>query len=193
MAGTRDRTWGVLTLVGCALVSLALGNWVTFSAEPGEEMLARGVVALALLITAVLLSLGQPKARRTLGAVLVVLVLALVGASYIDGFRFVWESGEPRSFAVKVFLAVIGMWLLTPAYLAPGVASSADLEPEPHPVASPQVSPWAKSLLWFVTAGVVGLFGHNVAGAMGLVGAVLLIVLAWGALQVSRARRRVRS
>lgn len=189
MVGAGQRTFAVVALLGCAVTSLVMGNWIAVDAEAGDQVAVRGVVALTLLVTAVLLSLGHPMARRTLGGLLVGLVLVLVVARFTwEGFRFVWEAGEPGSFALKVVLAVTGMTLLAPAYLAPGVASSADLEPEPHPFTRRQISRGARTALWVVTGGVVALVGHNLQGVPGIVGAVLLVATAWAAVRVIRSR-----
>ena len=193
MGEPRDRTWAVVVLLACSVVSLAFGGWITRDPEAGSGVVPRALFALLLLVTAVVISWGQRRARRTLGGLLVGLVLVLVVAGLFEDFRFVWPTGDWRLFATKVVLAVAGMGLLAPAYLAPGVASSADLTPEVAASPRPQLSEWGRLWLWLLTGAVLALLGHNLAGWSGVMTAVAVVVLAWVLVRLVRRRLATRA
>lgn len=187
MAGPKDRTWAVLALVACAVASLAMGDWIEAGTDGGGGSVPRAVVALVLMGAAVLLAVGQPRARRTLGGLLAVSVLVLVVLGFVVDFRFVWHTGEPELFTLKVVLAVLGMGLLAPVYLAPGVASSADLEPGTSAPRPPtQLSGLARTSLWVLTGIVSALLGHNLAGWTGVLVAVVVVAAVWAVVRVVR-------
>ena len=188
MAETRDRTWAVVVLLGCALLSLGTSDWITLDGREGGGTPARAVFALVLVLTGVVLAFGQHRARRTLGGLLVALVLLLVTVGLFRDFRFVWPSDDLRLFVLMVSLAVLGMGLLAPAHLAPGVSSSADHDVHPDVPLRRPVPGWARTSLWLLTGGVCGLLGHNLAGWLGAGVAVALVVLLL--VVVRRLRRR---
>ena len=188
MTQARDRTWAVVVLVGCALISLEFSDWIALDDRAAGGTPGRAVFAFVLLVTAVVLAVGQRRARRTLGGLLVGLVLLLVTMGFFADFRFVWGSDDPRLFVLMVVLAVLGMGLLAPAHLASGATSSADFDVHPVRTSRQPLSAWARTSLWLLTGVVCAVFGHNLAGWPGAGGAVVLVVLLW--IVVRRVRRQ---
>lgn len=192
MAQAGDRTWAVVVLAGCALLTLGFGDWISLDAGAGGGVPGRAVFALVLLVTAVVLAVGQVRARQTLGGLLVGLVLLLVVVRFFTGFRFVWASGDPFLFVFMVALAVLGMGLLAPAHLGSGASSSADLDVHAVVVTRRQpLSVWARTSLWLLTGVVCAVFGHNLAGWWGVGAAVVLVALLWVVVRGVRRRAGV--
>jgi len=151
-AGTKLPTILALGLLAAALLLLAVGGFVRFGDTSGfgsDQVLGLGVLAGCLALGGVLVSLVQRTARRTVGAALAAITVALVVGRFDEGFRFVWASDEG-----ELLLFTVGLGLLSLALLMPNPSVQ-------DPGGRPRLSAWARASAYLVVLVVATVTAFN--------------------------------
>lgn len=121
------RLVAALLLLDLSILTLVLGHFVQLHDTSGfgsdEWNLPLGALAAALGVAAVVVAAPDRRARRALGIALLagVAVLVLLQLT-VDGFRFVWGSGEFELGALEVLLVCVGLVLVATGAPRPSAA-----------------------------------------------------------------------
>ncbi|WP_435770626.1 hypothetical protein [Nocardioides sp. SYSU DS0651] len=159
----RTRTGAALSLLAVSLLLLAAGRFVRLDDTSGfgdaRFVMPLGMLAGVLALAALAVGLTDRPARRSLGAALAVLDVAIVALHFTDpGFRFIWTGYEGELLVFEVVLGVLALVLLTPALWS---SAGADAGPARTPR---RLTAWARIAIYTTTI-VVGMYVAFGAGS----------------------------
>ena len=157
------RLVAALLLLDLSILTLVLGHFVQLHDTSGfgsdEWSLPLGALAAALGIASLVVATPDRRARRALGIALLagVAVLVLLQLT-VDGFRFVWGSGEFELGALEVLLVCVGLVLVATGAPRPSAAVLPAVAEQPS-------VPWTVRALLYLAATVALVFVAGMVGA----------------------------